>query len=352
MKITFICNKITGRGGTETVLVKVLNGLKKRGYDVRLVLSNLTDDKKWLSRINSQINYVYPKNDSRLGRLLFFAKIFKQVKNKETFIILSPNLVRYFSLLERISHKQVTIVSWIHFSLDHQNFFNPKVLLSADYHLAISSAIKQQLVAMGVPDNRIFLIFNPADMHHMFRPHSQDNKSHLLYIGRVQQFGQKNLAELLSGIKQVSSDIILDVYGSGKDLRQCKNQCRTLGIQNRVVWHGWSNDVWKDINFKPMALILTSKFEGLPMVFLEAMSRGIPCISADFDGYDDVVVEKVNGFSYHLGNTTQLASTIEKTSEMKFIPSEIQNSIEKYYSDDYYDRLENSLRIIENKGKQ
>ena len=30
MKITFICNKVTGRGGTETVLVKVLNELKKR----------------------------------------------------------------------------------------------------------------------------------------------------------------------------------------------------------------------------------------------------------------------------------------------------------------------------------
>ena len=48
MNLTFVTNKISGRGGTETVLVKVLNNLAKNGNSIRLVLSNLTPNKEWL----------------------------------------------------------------------------------------------------------------------------------------------------------------------------------------------------------------------------------------------------------------------------------------------------------------
>ncbi len=347
MKITFICNKVTGRGGTETVLVKVLNELKKRNYNIRLILSNLTEDKTWLTKIDSRISYKYPQNDSRLGRLAYFTKVFFNSNENEIFIILSPNLVKYFSTLKKIFHKNIKVVSWIHFSLKHQDFFNPSVLIPADYHLAISSAIKKQLMDMGVPERKIFLIFNPADKHEKIVDKPLDGKKHLLYVGRVQYDGQKNLKEMLNGLKNVSDEIVLDVFGSGKDLEKCQQKCKELGIQNRLNWHGWCNDVWKTINFKPFAIILTSKYEGLPMVFLEALSYGIPCISSNFDGFNDVIDEHKNGFSYCLGNVHELSNTIEKMSGINFDASVVQKSINKFYDDKYYWQLEKVLNIID-----
>lgn len=76
MNLTFVTNKISGRGGTETVLVKVLNNLAKNGNSIRLVLSNLTPNKEWLHSLDPSIKIVYPKNSDKFNRLLYFLRIF------------------------------------------------------------------------------------------------------------------------------------------------------------------------------------------------------------------------------------------------------------------------------------
>lgn len=53
------------------------------------------------------------------------------------------------------------------------------------------------------------------------------------------------------------------------------------------------------------------------MIFLESISRGIPVISSQFDGYDDVVKDGINGFSYRLGNINKLTKVISKIKNIK-----------------------------------
>lgn len=348
MKLTFITNKISGRGGTETVMVKVLNNLVEQGDDVRLVLSNLTPDKTWLGKLDSSIKIVYPRNSRKLTRLLYLTKVFLTAPKNENYIILSPNIIKLFAKLRQLTHKKCKLISWFHFSIANQTDYDPQNIVFADYHLAISSQIKKQIIDLGVKAENIFLVFNPAEHHQRLTIQNKDAKKHLLYIGRIQQTGQKNLQELFHAISLVDRSIILDIYGSGKDEEKCKLLCQQLGISNQVVWHGWTDNVWHSLTNKPFALILTSRFEGLPMVFLEAMSRGIPCISADFDGYDDLIVNGLNGLSYHLGDVKGCAEEITSMSLTEYDGEKVQQSISKFYEEQYFKNLHNVLqRIVE-----
>lgn len=346
MNLSFVTNKISGRGGTETVLVKVLNHLARNGNNVKLILSNLTEDKAWLTKLDKSIKIVYPANSSKPFRLYYFVKIFFQSPNDCNYIILSPNIIKLFFKLRKFTHKNCRLISWFHFSIANQRNYDPSNIVFADYHLAISSAIKAQMVGLGIDPNRIFLIYNPAEHHDVLRiKDSGDSKRHLLYVGRVQEYGQKNLQELFNAVRQAESNIVLDIYGSGTDEEKCRELCNKLNINNRVFWHGWQNNVWAVLQNTPFAVILTSKFEGLPMVFLEAISRGIPCISADFDGYDDVI-NGTNGMHYHLGNVKECAQKINEMSKHVYDKTIVQNSISKFYEEQYFKHLNEVLQNI------
>lgn len=348
MKLTFITNKITGRGGTETVLVKVLNNLVENGNDIRLVLSNMTPDKEWLHKLNPSIKVIYPKNSSRLNRLAYFIKIFLMSPKDTNYIILSPNIIKLFAKLRKVTHKNCKLISWFHFSIANQMDYDPHNIVFADYHLAISSPIKQQMIDLGIASQRIFLIYNPAEHHQLLDIQENSSKKHLLYVGRVQLTGQKNLEELLRAVSLTNSSVVLDVYGGGEDESQCKELAEKLEIKDRVKWHGWTENIWSSLAYQPFALILTSHFEGLPMVFLEAMSRGIPCLSADFDGFTDVVVDGINGEVYHRGNIKECAKKINKMSQTEYNKVAIQNSISKFYEERYFENLRNVLKKITN----
>ena len=106
----------------------------------------------------------------------------------------------------------------------------------------------------------------------------------------------------------MQGDWKLHVLGDGSDFEKCQAYGRELNIDDRIVWYGWQQHPWKlvqqDIK-KVSALLLTSSFEGFPMTLLEALSWGIPCISADcVSGPVDIIQPDVNGHLYQPGDMT------------------------------------------------
>ena len=92
---------------------------------------------------------------------------------------------------------------------------------------------------------------------------------------------------------------------------------------------------------------MSSKYEGLPMIMLESISRGIPVVTTKFDGYEDIVKEGVNGYTYKSGNIEELGQKLIKISEQKISTKDIQDSIENYYTENYFKNLENALVKLE-----
>lgn len=346
MKLVFIASNLTGHGGTETVLIKVLNHLASQN-NVYLVMTNYSRDQTWLDKFSPSVKIIEPKSSSKATRLWILIRTFLTASPDTVFIMLGANAIHFAVKIKKFFHKKWLVVSWIHFSLKFQNFFDPHQLIGADEHLAISSAIQRSLNKMGIPKKKIQLILNPISRQDVLPFYKDNEKIRLIYVGRVQYKGQKQLKDLLGAVGRMQN-VYLDVYGSGLDLQKCQQACRDFA--DRVVWHGWVQQPWKKIQTSPDALILPSLFEGLPMVMLEAMSRGIPCVSSRFDGYDDVLKEDQNGFSYDLGDINQLIEKIHQVKQHHFNRLAIANSINCFYDNEYYQRWNKLLQSWKNQG--
>ena len=342
MKINFICPPASGNGGTETVLTKVLNHYAGQ-YNLTLTLTNKPENPLWLKQIDQRIKVVIASCDHGIKKQLFFIKTFLQTSNDTNLIMIGANMIKLAALVRKVFRKKYRIISWIHYSLFEQNLFDSHNILYADYHLAIASTIKKQLIQLGADENRIKLIFNPIE-HNSIR--KTDNLTdEISFIGRIQLQKQKNLSELFNGLSHVP-ETKLNILGTGEDVEAAKQLAQHLKISQRVKWYGWQKDPWEQISQHTQAIVLTSNFEGLPMVFLEAISRGIPVISSKFAGYDDVVIEGINGLSYEKGNIDQLAQKITQINQIAGNPQKIASSIEQFYTENYFKRLDSVFKEI------
>lgn len=344
MKLVFICPEMNGNGGTETV-VKAVAGHFAEKYPVVLTLTSVPENKAWLKSINPKVQLKMPKKNGAVNKIINIFKTLVPLSNDDKVIVLGANLVKDVYYCRKLLHKRWMIISWIHYSLTHQNLFEPHNILFADKHWAISSTIKQQLVKMGTSSKNISLIFNPVPKYN--GPLNRPSKKGLnfVYVGRTLFDGQKNLHEMLDAVSllaESNNNVHLTLYGTGPDEERCKEYCSKKNITEFVTWRGWVSDPWSEIidQIHPMALLLTSKYEGLPMVMLEAMSRGIPCICSNFAGYKDVQIEGINGYSYQLGNTKDLVTKLQRCLDRDFSPSMVSNSISRFYSKNYFQKLD------------
>lgn len=342
MKINLMCFDLSGYGGTEKAIVTLANYfVQKEDLEITLVLSNIPKNQDWLLNLDKSVIVKKTLKNKKLSKLILFTQCFFRANNDDVFIILGANTIKFAYQIRKLLHKKWRIVSWMHFSLFGQDWFNPYNLLYADEHLSISSKITRELQKIGVKKSLITTIYNEVDKHKLLlqKPSSQIN---IAFAGRVMLDSQKNLRELFQAIKLSKKNIHLDIYGTG-DIEGCTSYLNTLGIIDKVKWHGWVKNPIESLKYRPDYFVLTSKFEGLPMILLEALSFGIPCICSNFDGYDDVIQEGVNGFSYKLGHPQQLASLFDQCKNVHFDEKRVANSINKFYADSYYTRLDGIL---------
>lgn len=342
MKLKFLCMFLSGTGGTETVLVKVLNELCHQN-EIELILSNHPKEDTWLSKLDPKIKVsVYAGKFKRLYRI---AWTFLTATKDTCFISLSPKMIKLGAKIRKLFHKHYKLISWIHFSLDEQTMFDAQMTLPlADGHLAINSVIKDQLISYGIAPDKIFLIHNPIEpVTKTLKTISQPKR--FFYAGRITFLGQKNLKELLDALALVD-DATLDIYGTGEDLEKCQAYATSLGIASRITWHGFTPDLWDKIKVRPSALILTSTFEGLPMIALETAAHGIPIICSNFNGYRDILQEDSNGFSYQLHNIEQLAQKMKMIDQVALDPQQIKASIQAFYPKTYFKNFEEALNKL------
>ncbi|WP_034990309.1 glycosyltransferase [Ligilactobacillus salivarius] len=344
-KLNFLCSELSGTGGTETILIKVLNHLIDN-YEVTLTLSNIPEKREWLDKIDRKVKINMFKGNNNISKLLFILKLFLFEKNTD-YISLSPKMILLGSKIKKIFNKKYQIISWFHLSLANQDVFDTDhTLPCADGHLAISNVNRRELLNMGVTEERIRLIYNPTERNEIL-PQNCNNEMRIFYAGRIVLGTPKNLRELLNGINNIDN-IYLDIYGGGPDLEKGKKLANNLGITDRIKWHGWTSKLWEEITERPDALIMTSNSEGFPMIMLEAISRGIPVITSNFDGYDSIIKEGINGYSYELGNIESMKKAIEKLREDKLSPEKVKDSISRFYSDSYFDNLDEAIEYFVN----
>lgn len=348
-KIIFLLPRITGRGGTETVVRTVTEQFMKSSLDYRIQIYILggSDDKAWLNGLN--FHETRASRNKYIRVVPYFLNLLKYIamERPSMVICLSPMLCSLSHLVRRLIHGKFPIISWIHFSLKRNNI-RLDWLHKADFHLAISSGIVHQLETSGVPKAKIFLIYNPVQRADQFIPRPSDGTSKFIYIGRIQFEGQKRLKELLDALKSVNGPWQLDIFGTGNDREKCKQYAEKLSIGQKINWHGWQSNPWSKAAPASL-LVLTSLFEGLPMVLAEAISRGVYCISSDCEtGPADIIRPGINGALYPVGDTLQLGRLLQSIVDGEILPEQdrMKSSIDYLYTDVYFRRFLSVLNDI------
>ena len=87
---------------------------------------------------------------------------------------------------------------------------------------------------------------------------------------------------------------------------------KTLGIEDRVIFEGFRNDVHEKIADATM-FVMSSDYEGLSNALLEAMAMGLPCISTDSPpgGARMVIKNGQNGLLVPVGNKEKLMEAMD-----------------------------------------
>lgn len=352
--ITIFIPYMTGFGGTETVITNLFseyNRSDQKDYQLSLINVGGFENGEWLAPVKRK-KVIWLHRNKWLRKLQYLILLpfilWRQVrKNPQLDIAISTNPVMWclLSWIKKLTRRDFQVVSWYHYSLGSKKVSN-FMLKSADKHLAISTGIAEQINATGVAKQHVKTIFNPILKKDLQIQRTKNNdKCRFIYVGRVMLDGQKNLRTIFDCLAKVHGSWHLEIIGNGYD-QEIRDYLIKLGIKSRVKFSGFKTDAWNDL-IEADCLLLASKYEGLPMVLNEAISVGIPVLSYDCPTGPRDIINQQNGILVPNGDTKAYIKELQKFIDRKHHfdnVSEIKNSIQKFYSENYFSTFIESLK--------
>lgn len=103
----------------------------------------------------------------------------------------------------------------------------------------------------------------------------------------------------------------LMMVGDGPEKEKAEYLCQELGIQDKVIFFGNSNEIDKILSYTDLFL-LPSETESFGLAALEAMAWSVPVISSKSGGLPEVNFEGISGYLSEVGNTDEMAENALK----------------------------------------
>lgn len=335
MKIIYCIHSTCNSGGMERVLsnkVNYLSGLPN--YEVYIITTgqrgrpHFYDINPNVKCIDLDINYSetvipnpikriyksfgkYLKHKNKLKKILFELKadiVISMFTNDVNFLykikdgskkVLEIHFSREFRLLA--NRKGITRLLDV-----YMTNFNDKLVAKYDRFVVLTKQDKQS----WKDHKNISVIYNSVTNSDNKIVSSLENKK-ILAIGRLSY--QKNLElliDLWSEISISNPDWSLIIVGTG-DSKELKNKIRTMNLDNVINLVPSTNAI-NNYYINSSIYLMTSRFEGLPMVLLEAQNFGLPIVSLDCKcGPNEIITNGEDGF---LINMEDSSGFIKKTS--------------------------------------
>jgi len=206
-----------------------------------------------------------------------------------------------------------------------------KVLLFLTKHFdsitTTGTKTKEYLMQNGI-DKEILVLPASVDME-KFSPETEKKEYDLLIVARFDPAKQVHIfLQVVAKVKKFKPDIRAGIVGDGDLREELTRLSHELSIEDNVEFLGYRHNV-EDFYKLSKIYILTSKREGFPMVVLEAMGCGLPCVISNVgnvtdlaeDGYNAIVVQDctdVDGFVNGIKKLLEDKTFYRKISENAF----------------------------------
>lgn len=143
-------------------------------------------------------------------------------------------------------------------------------------------------------------------------PRKMAGVKRILFVGRlIPQKAPENLLKTFAGVsKKVNSVLIL--VGSGELKKDIEKEIKRHSLEDKVfILSGPSDEDLINFYLRSDVFVLPSRWEGFPLVVVEAMACGKPIVATNVGGVPDVVDEKV-GILVKVGNVPALEKALLK----------------------------------------
>ena len=279
MKIVFIIPNMTG-GGTERVISLLSDEYIKMGYEVAVMQFAGYEHAYELNERVEDFS-VAPRSGGNpvvmMKRLIAMRRYFKQNPDSHIFAFCVMGAV--FSVMTTWGMERNILVA----ERNSPDSCNVRKLRNWAYKRANRITFQTPDAVTYFPKkiaDKAVVIPNPIDASVPER-YEGIRSRRIVTVGRLHK--QKNQALLLNAFADFSKEYgeyELHIYGEGELEQELKNQADSLGIAQKVVWHGFCANVRDEIKDARM-FVLSSDFEGISNSMLEALAMGVPTISTD-----------------------------------------------------------------------
>ena len=120
---------------------------------------------------------------------------------------------------------------------------------------------------------------------------------------------QKAVDVMLDAVARLPDDVCLAILGQGPAEAELRERAQGLGIDRRVLWLGWRNDV-ADVIAAADVFCLSSVWEGIPLAVQEAMLLGTPVVGTRVGGMPEIVEDGVSGRLVPMNDPARLAEAL------------------------------------------
>lgn len=322
----FILRPTLGQGGADRVSLTLLQQLSRERFDLSLVL--VKKDGVLLEDLPPDVG-VYTLDASNvltawwpLSRLLKLHQpdvLFSTSSGTNVTAVWARQLARYAGRV-LLSERNVLFHGQKTWKRRLMTTFKRLTYERADLVTAVSQGVKDDLIAeLHLPPDKIQVVYNPiltSDLpaladESVDHPWFAESTPIILGVGRL--VPEKDFATLLRAFALVRAQrpCRLLILGEGNGRTELLQLAQTLGVTPDVDLPGFDKNPFKYMARCTM-FVLSSRFEGLPGVLIQAMACGAPVIATDCpSGPSEIItVDGQDGFLTPVGDAQAMVEKI------------------------------------------
>lgn len=219
------------------------------------------------------------------------------------------------------------------------------VVKNIDYFIAVSDFLKKTYIQFGIPESKIIVCPNPVTVFEKENRHKHSSTRRFAYFGGDScHKGYHILKKAVSGLK---GRFIIDYYGfnNGRSCYKLFNIIRPSFKKQRYHPTYKREDLPAILSNVDVVIVPSLMLESFSLVVREALSQGVPVISASSGGPEEVIKNDVTGWLFKRGDWHQLRTImqdlINNPKKVQLVRENIQRTNFSFLTtEDYVMRLE------------
>ena len=192
------------------------------------------------------------------------------------------------------------------------------------------------VVSLGVPKEKLVILpneFSSLNISENVKKKIYD----LIFIGNFRDVKDLPLwVSVFAKVKKEIPNVTGVMLGDGPRFEEIKELIKSKGLDKNITLAGRQTDVYKYIDVSKI-MLLTSVSEGLPMVVVESMSRGVPAVCTNVGDITDIIESGEDGLIINSRNpddfSREIVKLLKDEEKLRGFSNKAVNSLKKQIND-------------------